>query len=80
MDSEALPQRAAGSRRNAPRDVSPSGGAKEVPLETQSFRTDAAPGHQQQSDLPEYRTNAEQNQRFECEDAQSQASMPPLLV
>ena len=63
MESEALPQRAANSRRSRSNSTRPSKISKPSSSERQETQSD----NKLQSDLPEYRSNAEENQQFECE-------------
>ena len=72
----ALPQRAAGSRRSSTKDTRPcklaTATSEDSPKPVEQLHSDNKP----HSDLPEYRTNAEQNQRFECQLGRSRACAP----
>ena len=63
MESEALPQRAANSRRSRTKDTRPSKISKGSSSDFQGTKSDS----KLQSDIPDYRSNAEENQQFECE-------------
>ena len=63
MDSEALPQRAASSRRSRTNDTRPLKLSKGSSRDFQDIVSDNV----MQSDIPEYRSNAEENQQFECQ-------------
>ncbi len=62
MDAEALPQRPAGGRRSRTQDSRPSKIAKNGTLGNEGAQPSERP-----DDLPEYRSSAEQDQKFECE-------------
>ena len=61
MDAEVLPQRPSGGRRSRTQDTRPSKVAKSV----SEVYAQAQPSTEVET-LPEYRSSAEQDQKFEC--------------
>lgn len=61
MDTEALPQRAANSRRSRAKDSR----APKISKTSSNDRQETHSVSEPQSHLPEYRSNAEENQQFE---------------